>query len=800
MSGAVIVDTNTKSCTFLTLTQYNPNKDTVIPAVCSIRKGEPFLDSDRAFIAAESWRLSVAPNKSGIVYHEIPWTYYISCDQAVSAQQDVDANDEKNNAEMIPLNSDLHPVLFVDLLQDKKTLLPNKQRLTIKTKAAEQHNRTVDINRLSERLMKFMNHQMMTKGSIVQLTNPAVGVLAEQPYLYTFVDNPVDKLTGPGYGPQGLLKVPGYYVYESASFNNDGNFITSLAPAQVNYIRYRIKKSQVPNMTLADIKRYFSRGLWLFRERDAFDGSGAAAFKVFGPMFCQTTDDTQSISTNHHESPIHQLYCKNGATFAVGQQVFQQYKDSAGKLLEKSSVLTSMQEFGFDDGDYFWVHLCGVPTPAGIAGQAYHNHEVFASPPTFNQLYYAYDAPVSPTSELMGDSVPIYDLLTSVCDVTVTDHDKNPLPSAFITLANTTTTTFPFLVHRSSQRTRVTRRATEQEVVLTYSPNDFMQYFNCGFSDDQEQPYVLCTDPNGGWRLVVLSDKLSSLRISKFMVDDMGLNNFMTVEGIEKTSTKRLETYPIVVEILPDKDLDDAWQWTWKEDFSTIATAQSLLQSRHTAEFIKIKKTTGAADGPLLNSDQPPQLMYDINETSGRRYYELINMVNEELVQTDVSTINQRGHLKTDDDGVPFYEFTSVKKGSFIGNDSTVSIGSFSKYESIRIVVPSGSSFQPQIAAGSDARVLAELRLPFQNSAEVQQGFLENKPLVMTTESAFLGDLTWSNPPSGLQYLPITTQGGIYDMEVAVELISRDPNTTPVRVQLGYNQLFQIKLRFINRT
>jgi hypothetical protein len=192
--------------------------------------------------------------------------------------------------------------------------------------------------------------------------------------------------------------------------------------------------------------------------------------------------------------------------------------------------------------------------------------------------------------------------------------------------------------------------------------------------------------------------------------------------------------------------------------------------------------------------------MYDINETSGRRYYELINMVNEELVQTDVSTINQRGHLKTDDDGVPFYEFTSVKKGSFIGNDSTVSIGSFSKYESIRIVVPSGLSFQPQIAAGSDARVLAELRLPFQNSAEVQQGFLENKPLVMTTESAFLGDLTWSNPPSGLQYLPITTQGGIYDMEVAVELISRDPNTTPVRVQLGYNQLFQIKLRFINRT
>ena len=174
-------------------------------------------------------------------------------------------------------------------------------------------------------------------------------------------------------------------------------------------------------------------------------------------------------------------------------------------------------------------------------------------------------------------------------------------------------------------------------------------------------------------------------------------------------------------------------------------------------------------------------------------------MVQESLVQTDISTVNHPGHLKVDEDGVEFYEFVGVKKGSYLGNDSTVSIGSFSKYESIRIIVPSGLSFQPQIAQGSDARVLAELRLPFQNSAEVEQGFMKNEPLVMSTESAFLGDLTWSNPPSGLQYLPITTQGGIYDLEVAVELISRDPSVPPVRVQLDYNQLFQVKLRFLNR-
>ena len=115
------------------------------------------------------------------------------------------------------------------------------------------------------------------------------------------------------------------------------------------------------------------------------------------------------------------------------------------------------------------------------------------------------------------------------------------------------------------------------------------------------------------------------------------------------------------------------------------------------------------------------------------------------------------------------------------------------------MVVPSGISFDPMISSHADARILCELRLPFQNTAEIQQGFLENKPVVTSTESSFYGDVIWNNPPSGLQYLPLTTQGGIYDFEVAAELVPRDPNIGPQRVMLGYTDIFQIKLRFINR-
>jgi len=789
MSGAVIVDVNTKSCTFLTLTTYNGDKGTVIPANCSIRKDEPFLDSDRAFIACESWRLSVAPNKHGIIYAEIPWTYYITCDQAVTQQQRTD--DEKNDAEMILMTRDDHPIQFVDVMQDKK-IIPNKQQLTIKCGLAS-IARTLDINLLSNRLLKFMNHQMLTKGSVVQLTNPAIGNADPQKYLYTFLDNPLDKLTGPGYGNQGLLKIPGFYVYNTGS-PTFANFLPSQFETQVQYIRFRIKKSQVPNMTKADLKRYFSRQLWLFREVNANAVIARASFQIFGPMFCRTNDDTQTIVSNGHRSPIQQIYCKNGGTFAQGTHVFQLYSDADG-LHEKRSTITLISEFVFSEGDYWWIHLCGMPTPAGASATAAFPRPYFSNPPNSDYMYYAYDIGADPDD--LTSSLRLTDYLFSTCEVTVTNLAKDPVPAPFNDLPNAETTTKPYLVHKLQERIRVTRRATENTPILTFSPNDFMQYFNCGFGDEQEQPYVLCTSPNGGWRIVVLSDNVSSLSISKQMVDDMGLNNFMTIEGIENKSGLLSETFPVVVEIEPDTTTQ-FWSWSWKEDFSNISTAQSLLQTRNYQEFMKITRE-GVDVAPLTNTDDAPEYLRTVDETTERKYYELVSMIQEDVVQTDISTVRHPGQLKIDADGVEFYEFIGIKKGSYIGNDSTVSIGSFSKYESIRIIVPSGLSFEPQIAQNSDARVLSELRLPFQNSAEVQQGFMKNEPLVMSTESAFLGDLTWSNPPSGLQYLPITTQGGIYDLEVAVELISRDPDIAPFRVQLGYNQIFQIKLRFLNR-
>ena len=117
-----ILDPNTRSCTFLVLTTYAGEKDKVIPATCSLKKDEAFLDSTNCFVAAESWRLSCAPNPNGIVYHWIPKEYYITVtmDTGSHAQGETDVD-------TVDLSDSMK---FINILQDE-VALPDKQQFTV---------------------------------------------------------------------------------------------------------------------------------------------------------------------------------------------------------------------------------------------------------------------------------------------------------------------------------------------------------------------------------------------------------------------------------------------------------------------------------------------------------------------------------------------------------------------------------------------------------------------------------------------------------------------------------------------
>ena len=384
----------------------------------------------------------------------------------------------------------------------------------------------------------------------------------------------------------------------------------------------------------------------------------------------------------------------------------------------------------------------------------------------------------------------IYQLIRSPVKVEVLDANGDV---DFI--KNSDTSSDPILIKKEIRRRTVRRQATLDQPVASYTPNDFMQYFNVGFGD-QPQPYILCTSPNGGWRIVVLEDNISKLIISKPMVDDMGLLSYLTTDGVENQKEVGIEKMPLMLEIVPNKSGVN-WTWSWAENYGSPTSMVSRLVEGEVTDFNIINPQSGAVVGPLTTDDDNVPL--HIQNIVTEKYYRLVAFESSKLFESDVSTVTHEGQLIIGADNIEFYQFLNPGKGSYIDNDQQVSIGSFSMFEAIRLVVPSGISFSPMISSHSDSRILCSLRLPFQNSASVEQGFLKNEPLVMSTESTFYGDVLWNNPPSGLQYLPLTTQGGIYDFEVAVELIPRDPDLYPQRVMLGYTDIFQIKLRFINR-
>ena len=144
--------------------------------------------------------------------------------------------------------------------------------------------------------------------------------------------------------------------------------------------------------------------------------------------------------------------------------------------------------------------------------------------------------------------------------------------------------------------------------------------------------------------------------------------------------------------------------------------------------------------------------------------------------------------------------FPNPPKGSYLGNSGTVSIGGFSTFASIRIVIPDGLIFSPMLSGRSDARILAELRLPsIDPQCQIQSGFgPDADPIgpLMSGDTSYFGDVIW-NSDSSKQYLPVTSDNPIYRLNVECRLVYRDPTIEPKVLHLGYKDIFEVKLRLL---
>ena len=157
-------------------------------------------------------------------------------------------------------------------------------------------------------------------------------------------------------------------------------------------------------------------------------------------------------------------------------------------------------------------------------------------------------------------------------------------------------------------------------------------------------------------------------------------------------------------------------------------------------------------------------------------------------------------YLYTGGDGRIYRRWSYLPEGTIIGNDQTISVGSFATYSSIRLVIPDGLIFSPMLAGKTDARVLAELRLPSPDVTQIRSaqydGTRTETALKMDEAVVPYGDVIW-NSSSSKQYLPVTSDNPIYRLNVECRLVPRDPTVEPKVLKLGFNDLLEVKLRLL---
>ena len=466
------------------------------------------------------------------------------------------------------------------------------------------------------------------------------------------------------------------------------------------------------------------------------------------------------------------------------------YRNNAiGVPREYHSLITAVdQNWVWDDGDFLNVKLWGIQINDQVQGG-------WTNPPPAGATYEFFTSQINLATYSVEQSLG-FTVLTTLKEYRTPPTPAHPngqvapLPAncQIICYCTGNATIIDTKIKRLSYVRRVSTWATDEDEVPAYTPNDFFARFNT-FPGDLKPPFRLGQDPNGGFRVSLLLDKMRAFSMSKQMVDDLGLNTFLTDPEVVQIDREHQQI--VLPEVIPLDIHND-----WLADYSGHGNFDARLNVGRLEDFSVIDPG-GVVQGPLLVDT--PDLTYLVSHINGNRY-QLIKVHTNTVKNEQIADTKIEGDLLSDSHGKLFYQWYDPPQGSFLSNTQTVSLDSFAEFSSIRIVIPDGVIFQPMLAGRSDARILAELRLTFPLSpSQVLQG---NGPqaspegLLMSTSFTNYGDLLWHASPSK-QYLQVTSGNPIYRINCEIRLVYRDPTRQPKVLLLGYKDLFELKLRLI---
>ena len=376
-----ILDPRTKSCTFLTMHQMVREKGKRERAQCSLKKNEAFMTSENLWIAAESFKVSLSPNPDGLIYTEVPPTYYIKSE----IDHPSTANQQTRNTLL-----DFVDVQSCDGISNRKSVqfraTPYKADGTLNALAAP----SVDYRNVIRGISQQINDFQLTKGSKVHLVmnmgndhqgNP----LPDQDMDVILSQNPLDMMCAGGYGKNGLEAIECF----TPGFNNEWPPYrppnAGMANPQIPGLWYlRITKALHPGLLLEHVKVYFSKGQYAYCETTV-DPSDHQSVTNTCQYMLDIWGPSMMVSDNNHLTeislvcdpngdvhvPAVKLYTKGDQPFRVGNKAFGWIADpnNPPDQIEVSCNITELgEEWVKEDSDYFHVSLWCDPQNMGPAG------------------------------------------------------------------------------------------------------------------------------------------------------------------------------------------------------------------------------------------------------------------------------------------------------------------------------------------------------------------------------------------------------------------------------------------------
>ena len=800
-----LVDANTKNYVFLTLSQYNAEQDLVRTRV-SMRRDQPFWDGGNSYICCESFRVTSSPSQGGLFYKLFPYDWYMGC----KIPQDRDAqpaNDDASWESSIVPGTDAQPTMAGLMLMTggmvNGTALPtfSNNNDTMETDlvvwGVEQNTlvpttiQSQDPGTVRAALESYCNQYMLANKGWVRVVQDTGSNGNDSGYaIGRCKGDPTKSITGNGLGVDNLY-------YPEIEVGHPATALNTLA------VMAALSKPEI-------VDQPFEINFKLLGQPNS--GETTMASPEYGSLLNNMGRGLHVQVRTSHVHPrvwepvvyggIYNVLGVVGVVYEFQQQFFPDSNvppdtttrgpcsgapSRPMRFSEWKVGATCWIDIDADDNKFTAKRYYGtiqvLPTISAqsfgceyVPGQCMLAQDYVTLSLHLQATDTLYD--LIKTSAPQDQPMPIAARTEMLAQRWILTTSNQPLGGAIRTrisfdIEEAVNLTIPFQdvaeVQFAANRNAHQKVCIRRPNRYIYTPNEMFFAFNHVDHDIGHLPYKIQTDENGGFCIYWQPDESTShsFIISVALSEALGLNNFFEYDWDEYLDdTEHNLVYLMKVSHGTHQD----------EDISVWLNHSDVFLDEANTNAVPIPVPAGIQGAPLIVWDR------EGNDYTYVRSYQY----RERRFQTIKRWVNATYH--TDEDGTPYYRYNNLPGNGYIRNTQMVSVESFSTYSEITLVIPN-LPFQSMLGTSSDERILASLRLPFENGTNN-----DSDGQVTNSTFSYYGDLIF-NTLASRSYLKVTTDQALYDCDVEVRLIRRDGQMDVMK--LPYQGEFQVKLRLL---